>query len=186
MPTSDLANIMPIMRIMIPLKPLNILDLGIGGGKYGVLCREYLDARMGHFARGDWTVKIHGVEGFDGYRLPAWGSYDRVVIEDFTCKYPTYRGYDVVLAIDSLEHVAKDVAIDMIRTLTENNGMLIVSVPQGEWPQGAVHGNELERHRATWYAEELRELGGRIIQCGPEVACAIAIFDRTVQRANAA
>lgn len=186
MPTSDLANIAPIMRIVIPLKPLSVLDLGIGAGKYGGLCREYLDVRLGHMKREDWRVRIHGVEGFADYRVPAWDSYDEVRIEDFTRRYQTYRGYDLVLAIDSVEHVAKDVGIDMIATLTENNRMLIVSVPQGEWPQGAVHGNELERHRATWHAEDLRNLGGRIIQCGAEVACAIAVFDRSMSRAFAA
>jgi len=177
MPTSDLSNIAPILRFIIPLRPARVLDLGAGLGKYGVLLREYLDGRFGNFLPSEWQVTIDGVEGFSRYWNLAYLAYNSVEIANFADRYKTYRGYDVVLMIDSLEHVFKKDAIEILYTLQSQNRYVIVSVPQGEWPQGAVHGNDLECHRATWTADDLVELGGRLLQAGPEFSCAIAVFE---------
>jgi hypothetical protein len=186
MATCDLSNIEPIMRFVIPLAPASILDLGVGFGKWGVLFRDYLEGRQGRFYPPDWKVRLIGVEGCRKYWNPAYQLYDQVVFEDFTEHYHSYKNMDLVLMIDSLEHVGKEAGIQIVDTLRDNNKTLLVSVPQGPWPQGSVHGNHFEQHRATWYAQDLLDLGGRLLQQGPNVSCAIAVFDQRGRRLSAA
>ena len=43
MPSSQHYHISKIMDLIININPMSILDIGTGFGKYGVLCREYLE-----------------------------------------------------------------------------------------------------------------------------------------------
>src|SRR4051812_22928392 len=58
MPTSFVDHITPIMRYVMQRNPDTILDIGAGYGKYGLLCREYID-------KWPWTKVIDAVEAFD-------------------------------------------------------------------------------------------------------------------------
>jgi 2-polyprenyl-3-methyl-5-hydroxy-6-metoxy-1,4-benzoquinol methylase len=175
MPTSDPSNLSFIMKHVLYLKPKSVLDLGIGMGKYGALCREYLDVWGGTVDKSQWNTTIHGVEGFEQYRNPMWELYNDVTIGDFTRDYESYTGYDLVLMIDSLEHVDKETGKVILHTLRMNNKNVIVSCPDGDYEQGAVHGNEFERHRSVWRGDELRKLGGNILFRGE---CSVAVFGK--------
>jgi hypothetical protein len=182
MPTSDPCSITPIITEIFRLSPKSVLDLGIGCGKYGVLCREYLDGWFQRFKRHQWQVRIVGVEGFPEYRNPAWDLYDTILIEDFSKKYVSYTGYDLVLMLDSLEHVDKETGLKLLASLRENNKAVIVCVPEGDNPQGPACGNDFECHRATWTGAELATLGGRVFYTGrsfqEDVACTVATFEK--------
>jgi hypothetical protein len=169
MPTSDGHNILPIIIEVARLNPKTILDLGIGFGKYPVILREYLDIAYGRIKQKDWKVKIYGVEGFEDYRSPCWDVCDYILPHDFS--KGTYAGFDVVLMIDSLEHLDKETGKKVLENLLLGNRNVIVSVPDGDYPQGAVNGNEFERHRARWREHEFVHMGGRIIYQG---VCLIA------------
>ena len=43
MPSSQHYHISKIMDLIISVKPFSVLDVGSGFGKYGVLCRKYLE-----------------------------------------------------------------------------------------------------------------------------------------------
>ena len=43
MPSSQYYHISKIMEMIISLNPKSVLDIGSGFGKFGVLCREYLE-----------------------------------------------------------------------------------------------------------------------------------------------
>jgi hypothetical protein len=167
MPVSDIWNIAPILSEVQTLQPKTICDLGIGFGKYGVLCREVLDAVHGRVSAQEGKVFILGFEGFDDYSNPAWKCYDLVMIADFAklheVQYKAYlREHDLILMIDSLEHIEKAEGLALLRRLVKDNKQVIVSVPLGTCPQGAVFGNELERHRATYTGvEDFAEYNGR-------------------------
>jgi SAM-dependent methyltransferase len=150
-----------------------VLDLGCGYGKYTVLVREYMDIAKFRIKREDWQTSIVGVEAFEAYRNPVWDACDEVLIEDFTKHYEAYRGFDLVLMIDSLEHVEKSLGEKILNTLLTNNKWVIVSCPDGDYPQGAVNGNEYETHRAVWTKEDLSIRGGHILHHG---ICTVALF----------
>jgi SAM-dependent methyltransferase len=175
MPTSDPANISPIINNILRLAPLprRVLDIGVGFGKYGALLREYLDIGMFRIEPEQWATVINGVEGFEKYMNPLWDVYNQVFIEDFRTHFKNYVGYDLVLMIDSLEHVERPLGDEILDYLTHKNKNVIVSIPDGDFPQGAVNGNEMETHRARWYQGDFTIRGGRIIHSG---VCAVAHF----------
>jgi SAM-dependent methyltransferase len=150
MPTSHPSLISPIMERVLELRPLSILELGIGYGKYGALLREYFPKAL-----------IIGVEGWAAYRNENWSKYDEVLIQDFV--HVASGNYDLVLMVDSLEHLDKQTGGMLLKKLVGENRRVLVSTPDGEYPQGAVNGNEYERHRATWTATEFVALGGRVL-----------------------
>jgi hypothetical protein len=160
MPTSSYNNIPPILAEVRRLQPKSILDLGIGWGKYGMLCREYLEVPEGRYLREQWQLKMIGVEGFPAYRTSAWGFYDEIRIENFSEHFESYKGFDIVLMLDSLEHLDKETGLRILDALRKNNKAVIVSVPEGESSQESWCGNDLERHLSTWTADELESLGG--------------------------
>lgn len=175
MPTSDCTNISPIITALHWINPKSVLDLGIGYGKYGVLVREYLDIAKFRIKPKDWQINIIGVEGFEEYTNPCWEAYSTVLVEDFTESYTDghYKGFDLVLMIDSLEHVDKGTGEKIFEFLRANNKWVIVSCPDGDYPQGSVNGNELETHKAVWTKEDLSIRGGHILHHG---ICTVALF----------
>lgn len=167
MPTSDPSNIGPIVSEMIRLFPRSVLDLGVGFGKYGVLVREYLDAGRGLVARADWTTRLVGVEAHAPYKSALHDAvYDEFRVEDFGRSYRDYRDFDLVLMLDSLEHLEREPAELMLTYLLEHNAHVLVSCPDGPLPQDAVNGNDHERHLSTWTEADFLRLGGRTIHKG--------------------
>ena len=176
MPVSEIDNIPAIINQVARIHPSTVLDLGVGGGKYGVLCREVLDWKYGRMERPTWETEINGVEGYYGYKNPAWGVYNVITRRDFSKFHPGFMaGYDLVLMIDSLEHIEKEKGKALLTHLIENNANVIVSCPDGDYPQGAVFGNELEVHRAVWTKDDLKLMGGRVLYHG---VCTVCRFNR--------
>lgn len=174
MPVSEITTIPPILAEVVTLNPPAILELGIGFGKYGVLCREVLDAVHGRCSPRSWKHKIFGVEGFADYENPCWSVYNEVAIADFTKHYHKIKNWPLVLMVDSLEHVEKVEARAILHHLVTNNRHIIVSVPVGERPQDAVFGNEYERHRSTWNGpSEFMNYRYKVLHNG--VCCAVSI-----------
>lgn len=145
-----------------------------------MLCREYLNDLFDERENVeldsryvDSRIRLVGVEGFPSVRTPAWDFYSEIRIEDFSKNIEAYTGFDLVLMIDSLEHLDKEVGLAALSSLRRNNKAVIVSVPEGYAPQGASCGNEFERHRATWTAAELEQLGGSVFL---RARCSVALF----------
>lgn len=173
-PTSDPANIPPVVIEMILRSPDSVLDLGAGFGKYGVLVREYLDIGRGRISRDSWHIRLVGVDGFSPYRSSLHDAvYDEFYVENFLEGVSRYRGFDLVLMLDSLEHLERTDGESLLRALRAQNRHLIVSCPDGDCPQGAVNGNEFERHRSTWTETDFLSLGGRTLHKGVCVVSSI-------------
>lgn len=155
MPTSNLEVIEPIMRLAMDVNPKSVLDIGCGFGKYGFLCREYLEVvKNGVVKKEDWKVKINAIEGFSGYIGSLQREvYDHIMIRDIadTVKEPslllnTYvrpvTPYELYIMTDVLEHLVywKDV----LNVIPDTH--LLVTVPDGFYHQDASFGNDFERH----------------------------------------
>jgi hypothetical protein len=97
------------MDIIIALKPFSVLDIGSGFGKYGVLCREYLELWDGR-QEYNFLRRIDGVEAFKNYITPLHKFiYNNIYTENIIdlVKKLDYT-YDLVLLTDVLEHFTKD------------------------------------------------------------------------------
>ncbi len=165
MPWSVIENVPPIMHEIHRLQPDRMIELGVGVGKYGTLCRETLDGMYGRVAKDKWQRKIYGVEGFRDYINPCWAAYDSVAIGDFS--KVNVSGYDLVLMVDSFEHLDAETGREFLLGLLEQNKHVLISVPNGVCTQDqAVHGNELEKHRATYYPNSFDEFGGKVLHLG--------------------
>ena len=155
MPVSDYHAVSDIMGEIQRLSPRSVLDLGVGFGKYGVLCREILDARFGRCQQEQWQADIVGYEAWIGYRNPVWRAYSTVYHVAFHENHPdAVSYYDLVLMIDSLEHLEPSYGRKFLRSLVDNNKHVIVSVPNGKMEQGEVFGNPHEAHRWTFNGTE--------------------------------
>ncbi len=149
MPTSRSDKISTILGMIEKLTPNSILDIGVGFGKWGVLCREYLDVNRAAAegrAYSDWKLRLVGIEAYEGYRNPAWGVYDEMLIGDVRELVESLGHVDLVLGIDVLEHMPDyDVAKLMLQIRMRSRWRLWC-VPARVRPQGAVFGNQYERH----------------------------------------
>ncbi len=171
MPIGCLSSVAHIVNRLIQRRPKTVLDLGIGMGFYGAAIRQWLD--MGFAV--NFNVQLVGVEGFERYRNPCWDLYNEVYvqsIEDFLQRMETIRQqptkyaeavacqFDAVLLTDVLEHFDKPVGASVITRVLNcltQDGIFIISTPAIETEQGAVYGNEFERHKCAWSAAELKQ-----------------------------
>ena len=160
MPTSHFQQLNEIMRLVAICKPKSILDVGVGFGKYGMLCREYLELWTDHdqpltcfirFAE-HFTYRIDGIEVCRRYLTPMHDYiYDQIFQGNALDVLPTLtRHYELILLIDILEHFSFD---DGLRVLSICNGIadnVLISTPREFKPQNPEFGNEFEIHRSHW------------------------------------
>ena len=78
-----------------------------------------------------------------------------LVFQADACELPIERRFDVVIALDVIEHLDDDVAAlrEMFRVV-ERGGGLVLTVPQHEWLWSAT--DEYSRHRRRYSRAELR------------------------------
>jgi hypothetical protein len=165
MPWSVIENVPPIMNEIHRLQPERMIELGVGFGKYGTLCRETLDGMYGRCRKAQWKRKIYGIEGWTDYFNPCWSAYDEVNHGDFS--QMEIAGYDLVLMVDSFEHLEPERGQPFLEKLLANNRHVIISVPNGECHQPeAVHGNAYEIHRATYFPNSFDRYGAKVLHLG--------------------
>lgn len=139
MPTSEHWQIPYVVEVIARVKPLRVLDVGAGYGKYGVLAREY-----GQATRVDaLDVNAPRFPVYDHVYLGDLRQLDRVLAEDA-------RDYDLALFIDVIEHLDKADAYRVLDQLTRRAKRVLITTPLGFRPQ-EVAGLPFETHRSGWY-----------------------------------
>lgn len=164
MPSSHTYQINEIMELVILTDPKSILDVGVGFGKYGVLCYE----RLNLWYTDDYKNKrviIDGIEGFPGYITPIHNyTYDNIYLDEVFQAFKNLKcKYDLILLIDVLEHFKKDKGRELIFKCLAHGKNLIVSTPHMSGEQGNAFGNELEIHHSQWYSSDFNEFNAVII-----------------------
>jgi hypothetical protein len=171
MPFSQSEQISAIVGYAQELQPMSVLDVGTGMGVYGFLLRTNLehinlfdingaDARLRD--RSGWQRRIDGIEGFPAYVTPVHEyAYNDLFLTDAFSALARIESdtYDLVLAIDILEHFEKE---DGKRFLAEcrrvSRTACLVSTPKEFIPQ-EIEANPLEDHRSHWSLAELQDCG---------------------------
>ncbi len=164
MGTSNWQNISYCVGVLRRLKPASVLDVGTGFGRWGVLCREFLDVWEGREARSLWQTRIEGIEAFPGCLTPLHGYiYDRLHVGDAVEVLPALGVYDVVYLGDVVEHQAKSRAWDLLdEAVRHARQAAIVTIPIGDnWPQEmGWDGNAYHAHRSVWEPEDFDRYPG--------------------------
>jgi methyltransferase family protein len=157
LPSSPYTHISKVMDIIYKLSPNSILDVGAGFGKYGLLCREYLELWDGRNKYHEFIRRIDGVEVYQKYITPVHEFvYNNIYSEDITVLIDKidYR-YDLVLLIDVLEHFDKPTGQSLLEKLLRQNNGVLISTPKNPSAQTEVFENVYETHRAKWTRDEL-------------------------------
>lgn len=160
MPSSQYYHISKIMEMIISLKPNSILDIGSGYGKFGVLCREYLELWDGR-QKYEFRKRIDCVEVFKDYITPLHNYiysniYNKNILELVLI---LDHKYDLILLIDVLEHFEKKEGSNLLDILLKNNNGVLISTPKKPSPQKDAFGNMYETHRSRWTKNDLKKFG---------------------------
>jgi len=161
MPSSIAGHIPFVISHVQRCDPKSILDVGIGWGKWGALCREYLDVWQRRIDRAEWQVAIHGIEIHRPYvHQGSIFQYDSIYVGDATAEVPRLRDmglrFDCVLAMDMIEHQKPGAAAKLLRDcILLARKRCIVAIPLGEaWLEGnrkfAEQVSPYEAHRSAW------------------------------------
>jgi 2-polyprenyl-3-methyl-5-hydroxy-6-metoxy-1,4-benzoquinol methylase len=160
MPSSQHYHISKIMDLIILVNPMSILDVGTGFGKYGVLCREYLELWDGRHSYSQFLRRIDGVEVFEEYITPLHKFvYNNIYVSDIINILDNIESrYDLVLLIDVLEHFEKRQGETVLRKILSKNGGALISTPKNPSSQKDAFNNVYETHRSKWAKRDLQSI----------------------------
>jgi 2-polyprenyl-3-methyl-5-hydroxy-6-metoxy-1,4-benzoquinol methylase len=171
MPFSYSNQLSTIIGFAEQQNPESILDIGVGMGQYGFLLRTNLEninlfeidgSNARQRSKDQWKIRIDGIEGYAGYLTAVHDySYNRLIIGDALELLSAMkdRTYDLVLAVDILEHFYKEQGINFLKECKRVcRGSVLVSTPK-EFIEQDVPANPLENHRSHWTEEDLKQCG---------------------------
>lgn len=140
------------MDLITIMDPHSVLDIGTGFGKYGILCREYLELWDGRQQYSDFKRRIDGVEAYGPYITPLHRYvYDNLYVQDVQELVDNLDyNYDLVLLIDVLEHFSKKDGERLLRKLLSKHKGVLISTPKDPGDQRDAFGNTYEVHKSRW------------------------------------
>jgi len=163
-PSSHFYQLNEIVELIAFTRPTSILDVGVGFGKYGFLCREYLDVLDGSEELYHWKRQIDGIEIFEKYITPLQKTiYNRIYPGDALNILPTlHKKYDLILLIDIIEHFDFEGGERLIEMCRERGRNMIISTPRIDLPQTEMFGNPYEAHKAFYRKAYFKKFSRRI------------------------
>lgn len=176
MPVSDFHCISDVLHVVEAVMPKCMLDVGVGFGKWGVLCREVLDVYYQRLDRGSWSTRIEGVEIFEPYRNPIWSfAYDQVHVCDVEALLDKEgENFDLILCCDLIEHFEKDTGRRVLDKMLQRARVVIIVTPLGHFPQDAMYGNAHEEHKSEWAQEDFVNIPHLYKVIGTTFLCVLA------------
>jgi hypothetical protein len=170
-PSSRPNTIPTLIHIVRQLRPASILDVGVGFGKWGHLFREYTDIVAAEhdpkrYKRKHWQVRIDGIEGHAGYITSMHRFlYNKIFVGDALQIVRRISSYDLIFLGDIIEHFDKADGLSLVRRcVAKAKKAVVLSTPKYETLQADLCGNELERHRSVWAANDFREFPSTTIK----------------------
>ncbi len=161
MPSSSPIHIPYMLELMknITKTPKNILDVGIGFGKWGYLIREYYEVLWNQrFTKKDWKIRIEGIEIFPKYISEVQKSiYDDIIQKDIFSVLDELEKYDFIILGDIIEHFEKDKGHLLLNKLMEHTNDILIATPNGYSPQDTWGGNKAEKHNSSWEIRDFQK-----------------------------
>lgn len=143
------------------IEPKQVLDVGIGFGRWGMIVREFCDVWYGRVLRQDWQVHIEGIEVF-AENISDYHDrfYNKVHAGDARRIMPDLlkSNWDTIIFGDVLEHFEKEEGRNLLNASLVASSYVLVNIPLGEeWPQENIYDNPYEQHLSVWIAEEFKD-----------------------------
>jgi hypothetical protein len=163
-PRSTFSTWGGILNLINLIRPNSILDIGVGFGKAGFLIREYFDLKPDKKkGYADWSIQIDGIEIFEKYLTPIHNYiYNDIFIGDAIDILKNSNSYyDLILAIDVIEHFNKNDGYTLIDLCKEKSTTALISTPDIFYKQGNEFFNEHETHLSGWDVSDFKEKGSR-------------------------
>lgn len=170
MPFSQSTQISTIVGIIERNRPKTLLDVGIGMGQYGFLARTNLEnlnlfvidgQSSRQTTKSEWNTTIDGIEGCASYITPVHEyAYNKIMIGEAleTLKVLKDNSYEMVMAIDILEHFHKEDGLVFIQELKRVASRLVLISTPKEFVAQEYEENPYETHRSLWTDKDLQEL----------------------------
>ena len=161
MPSSTYKIINQTIEEVLKVQPKSILDVGVGFGKYGFLCREYLETWKDRVFPNQWCVKIDGIDIFKSYLELEHNKviYNNLYHGDAVGVLQTLDKYDMIIAMDVIEHMEKNKGIKLVKDILSKSNICIINIPTGDWLHNKiVANNPAEEHQAIWVNEDLEKI----------------------------
>lgn len=153
MPSSEPWRIAHIAEFIYRMQPASVLDIGTGFGKWGALAREYTDIYNRRYPRQTWKTRIDGIEIFNAYsESPLWAIYDRVHVGDAVEILPSLGNYDLIIAVEVLEHIKREDGLKLIKDIRAQSKRFLIS--HSNTNHGIMMGNKYEAHISKWTAAD--------------------------------
>lgn len=148
-------NITDILEIIRRVNPVKILDVNVGFGRWGILCRELFERdNCGKVKRPDlWNMKIDGVENLDTEHLHKYHDifYDNIYRQNIHGFLKSHISlYDLTIFTNVLENYPKDISIDIINNAMEISRFILVYVKLGKHEER----NNLDEVLSIWEEED--------------------------------
>lgn len=158
MPTSPYSNTVYVLDLLSGLPTHSVLDVGAGFGRWGFLCRCHLGGGESLTAVPRQRIRIDAVEIHRPNISPVYPAvYDHTYEGDARSVLPSLGQYDVIICGDMIEHLEKQEAWALIENMKKRaRHAVLLAMPFGDCPQGAIGGNEFETHRSTWGKEDFK------------------------------
>lgn len=149
MPSSFVDSYAPIVKLLIERDPQHVMDIGPGFGKYGLACREYLPNLM----------FIAAIDVPPGRLTTQDAIYDHVFVGDVRDTSENFfRGYQIALLIDVIEHMPIDDGHVVLNTIQRAGCMPLVSTPK-IFTEQHDESNPYETHVSLWEWHDLAQHG---------------------------
>ncbi len=167
MGTSNWQNISYVIELIRAINPTKILDFGIGFGRWGILCREFLEVWDEGNYTGKWSRQIDGIEVFPGYIKPYHSHfYDNIFItEGYEWLKKCNDNYNLIICGDVIEHFEKNLAIEIIDLSLKMSDYVLINLPIGDnWEQLESNGNKYEEHKSVWHISDFRNYKYKVVK----------------------
>jgi len=160
LPSSRIDGTESFVNRIMKEKPKTILDVGCGFGRYGFLCREYLDVWDATKPYDEHNIQIDAIEIFRPYigKIQR-GIYDTIYSKDATDIPWNIGEYDLIILSDVLEHMNSKVAMKVLDYALAVGGLVYVKTPNTDRAQEDTYGNAYERHKCWIKLEKLEDRG---------------------------
>lgn len=153
MGTSNWQNISYCVDLIRKINPQKVLDVGVGFGRWGMVCREFLDVWNGRVDISTWKTEIIGIEVFSKNINSYHDYFYNEIINENAHKFLKETGdsFDLIILGDVLEHFQKDEAYEVLEESLKKSNFVLLNIPLGKyWKQGELYGNIYEKHLSFW------------------------------------